>query len=97
MNKREMYLINVWCKLDNAFGALDKVMHSASLDDNELTDKERVRARSMAMEIDNQRTIIMRKLGFEDYDEFVDYLEENKKAVWNKITSNWEVPYEIYL
>ena len=97
MDKLEMYLVNIWCKLDNAYNALDRLVLSAELEDNETIDKLRFSIESMAIEIREKRDIIMRKLGYKDYDELVDYLESSKKAVYNKVNGNWEVPYEIYL
>ena len=97
MNKLEMYLVNIWCKLDNAYSALDKLVISAELEDNETIDRLRFNIKSMAIEIREKRDIVMRKLGYKDYDELVEYLETNKKAVYNKVNSNWEIPYEIYL
>ena len=41
MNKLEMYLVNIWCKLDNAYNALDRLVISAELEDNETIDKLR--------------------------------------------------------
>lgn len=95
--KLELYLINCWCNLDNAFGACEKLAYSAKLDDSAITDLARTEAERMMTIIDKARHSIMQKFGYEDYDEFVDYLQDNKKANWNKVLGNWEVPYEIYL
>lgn len=95
--KLQRHLINCWCKLDNAFGACDKLAHSAELDDSAITDLARVEAERMMTLIDKARHSIMQKFGYDDYDEFVDYLQDNEKASWNKVLGNWEVPYEIYL
>ena len=95
--KLELYLINCWCKLDNAFGACDKLAHSAQLDDSAITDLARVEAERMMKQIDKARHSIMQKFGYEDYDEFEEHLIESEQVVWNKVMSNWEVPYEIYL
>ena len=97
MNKLEMYLVNIWCKLDDTYCALNKLAMSAELEDNDLIDKLRVRARSMAIEVDNKRDFIMHELGYNDYDKFVEYLETSKKAVWNKVVGKWEIPYEVYI
>lgn len=95
--KLELHLINCWCKLDNAFGACDKLAHSAELDDSAITDLARVEAERMMKQIDKARHSIMQKLGYEDYDEFEEHLIESEQVVWNKVIGNWEVPFEVYL
>lgn len=95
--KLQRHLVNCWCKLDNAFGACDKLAHSAELDDSAITHLARVEAERTMAQIDKARHSIMQKFGYDDYDEFVDFLEFNKKARWDKEKGNWEVDYEIYL
>ena len=66
MDKLEMYLVNIWCKLDDTYCALNKLVLSAELEDNDLVDKLRFRARCMAIEVDNKRDIIMHELGYNE-------------------------------
>ena len=76
-------VIGVWCMLDNLWGWLE---HSKTVHNN-LQTKDRII--SQQNRIDIMRDELMQACGFEDFDEFVSFIEKQDFVSWNNILNMW--------
>ena len=89
----EKCLIKVWCKLDSAWGALDKTYNFYNVLAGKTKELERrlMGIKQAQTVIGVQREIIMQRLKYIDYDEFVEHLMYDLKIKWNSLKNDWEV------
>lgn len=79
-------VVKSWCRLDNYYGFISKQLRKDGLDNATQT-----RLYIEAERIDVVRHELMQACGFEDYDTFVDFIEKQNFATWDKDYEKWLV------
>lgn len=78
-------VVKVWCRLDNMFGWLEhlKTVYDVPQTKNHIIYEQE--------KVDIMRHELMQACGFEDYDEFVKFIQENDYATWDKFVEKWTI------